>query len=177
MGMKRRFFIFSLPRSGSSWLSVFLSGPGSYCYHEPFADGDNVEAKWAGRPEECVGAIDTSAHKRGMYPVCSAYFVLRRHKHEISSSLKLKGWVLNLDTELDALDSIATTFQCLPIYYRWLIEVSYLETIWNSVTGGLPFDRERAEYLSEMNIQRKFANVVARTHRNAEREVQHSAAP
>jgi hypothetical protein len=26
----------------------------------------------------------------------------------------------------------------------------------------LPFDRERAEYLMEMNIQRKFANVAKR---------------
>jgi hypothetical protein len=177
--MKRKFFIFSLPRSGSSWLSVFLSGPGSYCYHEPFADGGTprLYSLWDKRPEECVGAIDTSGHQRTTIPACDSYFVLHRHKHDIESSLRRKGWVLNIDTEIQKLDAAERTFECLSIRYNRLTEISYLESIWYSITAGLPFDKERAEYLIEMNIQRKFANVVARTHRNAEREVQHSAAP
>lgn len=161
--MKRHFFVYSLPRSGSSWLSVFLSMPGSYCYHEPFADGDLEDTinKMYRRPEECVGLIDTSAHQRelprlnGWY-----YFVLHRHKHEVASSLRIKGWVLELDKEITRLDK--ATEDCVSIYYHWLSEISYLESIWKSITGGLPFDRERAEYLTEMNIQRTFASVAKR---------------
>lgn len=165
--MKRRFFIFSLPRSGSSWLSTFLSMPGSYCYHEPFADGDwlALRTKWDNRAESCVGAIDTSAHQRftGVDVVAAeaVCFVLHRHKRDIESSLRRRGWVMDLGKEIDQLDKL-TYSTCISLYYNWFNEIRYLETIWNSITGGLPFDRERAEYLIEMNIQRSFASVSKR---------------
>jgi hypothetical protein len=166
----RRFFIYSLPRSGSSWLSVFLSGPGSFCYHEPFADGDvaALEARWNKRPEQVVGAIDTSAHQRPLVlPSDCVKYVLHRHKHQIESSLRLKGWVLNVGEELTKLDM--RTVDCIAIHHNWLCELRYLENIWGSITGGLPFDSERAEFLIEMNIQRTFASVKRRheTYRTA----------
>lgn len=161
--MSRRFFIYSLPRSGSSWLSVFLSLPGAYCYHEPFADGDfaDITRRMDQRPEECVGLIDTSAHQRQLQQVEGwHYFALCRHKHEVASSLRKRGWVFDLDVEISKFN--ASIADCIPIYYHWLSEISYLENIWRSVTGGLPFDKERAEYLIEMNIQRTFASVSKR---------------
>lgn len=167
--MKKRFFIFSLPRSGSSWLSVFLSGPGAYCYHEPFADGGWIQLyeKWDRRSERVVGAIDTSAHQRnlGLQPDVN-YFVLWRDKSAIQSSMRLRGWVMDLDSEISKLTR--ATVNCIPLYYNYLNEVNYLENIWGSIVG-LPFDRERAEYLIEMNVQRKFASVKARdeAHKNA----------
>lgn len=139
--------------------------PGSYCYHEPLADNTllNLFDKMEVRPEPCVGAIDTSAHQRVLARMEGCYyFVLRRDLKDVDNSLKLKGWVMDLREENRKLDTVASLNACIPIYYRWLNDIVYLRNIWASITGGLPFDEERAEYLMEMSIQRKFASVKQR---------------
>jgi hypothetical protein len=163
--MKRRFFIYSLPRSGSSWLSEFLSQPGSYCYHDPFADGDawDLAAKWRNRPEPCVGAIDTSAYR--MPPVgftsCTKYVLLRNTAH-VAASLRLLGFTFELGPEIERFKFVARG--ALPIYYESLHDLAYLEEVWEMVTNT-PLDFERAERLAEMNIQRSIRAVAARMKR------------
>jgi hypothetical protein len=161
--VKRSFFIFSLPRSGSSWLSVFLGGGGSFCYHEPFADGDMdfLAERISQRPELCVGAIDTSAHQREALSVPSKWdrYVLLRDQSQVERSLRLRGWVMDLDNERNRLLSAAAG--ATAIYYARLNQIAYLYEIWNMIVGT-EFDQERAEYLVEMNIQRTFSSVKAR---------------
>jgi hypothetical protein len=167
--MKRKFFIYSLPRSGSSWLSQFLSMPGSYCYHEPFADNtlQGILDKMEVRPEPCVGLIDTSAHQRVVAHLSNCnYFVLRRDLKDVESSLKLKGWVMCLSEENRKLNLVAGLNECIEIHYRWLDDIVYLRNLWASIVGT-PFDQERAEYLIEMRIQREFASVKRRFDRAA----------
>ena len=162
MSKQRRFFIFSLPRSGSSWLSMFLSQPGCYCYHEPFADGDldHLYERWAARPEPCVGAIDTSAHQRpGIYVANCKGYVLRRNISGVLASLRRKGYSVPIDAEVARLESAAVG--CIPIYYERLHDIQYLASLWIEITGR-QFDHERAIQLVDMNIQRIFAAVEAR---------------
>lgn len=160
--MKREFFIYSLPRSGSAWLSLFLSQPGSYCYHEPLADGgwsDLIE-RWESRPEPCVGAIDTSAHQRSpaSIGVCKKY-VLLREPREILASLRTKGYHMDLDMEMERLQFV--TRDCIPIHYRLLHDLEYLEVLWTGITRQ-PFDAERTERLVEMNVQRTISSLRER---------------
>lgn len=158
----KRFFIYSLPRSGSSWLSQFLSMPGSYCYHEPFADMgwkrllDHMED----RPEPCVGAIDTSAYQQGLLRTTELdMYVLIRNKIDIASSFKRKGWLFDLASENDRFETV--TRPLTPIHYSMLHDLKYLEDVWGQIVGT-PFDYERASRLVEMNIQRTFASVAER---------------
>lgn len=158
----KRFFIYSLPRSGSAWLSVFLSGNGSFCYHEPFADGgwEALWKRWKERPEGCVGAVDTSAYKRESHNYIGIdHYVLIRNKMEIDASLKQRGWIVNLTQENDIFESVTRS---LPVIsYSKLWNVGYLAELWQQIVGT-SFDRERAEYLIEMNIQRGWRAVARR---------------
>jgi hypothetical protein len=52
------FFILGLPRSQTAWLSVMLTGPNSFCFHEGtgrFATWDEYVSALRGRPEAFVG--------------------------------------------------------------------------------------------------------------------------
>lgn len=143
----RRFLIYSTPRSGSAWLSNFLTYGGSFCQHEPLADGGGIYF-----PDYPVsGAIDTGAAILGYIPPDGVeVFHLCRNKQEVADSLKRIG----LPTY--DLSRYKSGFQ-----YRDLFDIDYLEIVWGVVTK-LPFDRNRAEMLIEMNVQR---SISALTHR------------
>ncbi len=159
----RKFFIFSLPRSGSSWLSVFLSGAGCYCYHEPLADGtfSAFEDRLCLRPELCAGAIDTSAYQLPVeVPRDFHKFVLVREPSQIQRSLKMKGWSMgNINSVQDQM--LEAAGNAIQIEYSKLNDIKYLSWVWNQIVGT-PFDSERAEYLLEMNIQRSVSAVIKR---------------
>ena len=63
------FFIFSLPRSGSAWLSVFFTHGNAFCYHEPLAESQPLSVLF-NRPG-IVGAIDTLAYTRPEFGRCT----------------------------------------------------------------------------------------------------------
>lgn len=142
----RRFFIYSTPRSGSAWLSNFLTYAGSFCQHEPLADGGMYFPDYP-----VSGAIDTGAAFLGYRPPEGVeIFHLCRDKGEVAASLK-KIRLPSYD-----LSAYQSGFR-----YRDLFDVNYLETLWGLVTQ-LPFDRARTEMLIEMNVQR---NIGALAHR------------
>ena len=142
----RRFFIYSTPRSGSAWLANFLTYGDSFCKHEPLVDGRMV---FADRPVS--GAIDTGAAFIGYRPPeGTEIFHLSRDKVAVLSSLaRLKTYKWDLS-------KYKTGFE-----YERLFDIGYLEDLWNKVTG-LQFDKERAEMLIEMNVQRDMAALQAR---------------
>lgn len=161
--MRPQYFIFSLPRSGSAWLSVLLTGPQSYCYHEPTAD--RSPAEWAaharGRPESVVGAIDTAAY-RYVGQVRAALregpcYALLRDPLEIARSARRVGFdefdAEAARAELDALD-------LEPIEYGRLQSLDYLAELWDRLIGTR-FDEERARQLLEMRIERDVARFIA----------------
>ena len=159
----KRFFIFSLPRSGSAWLSVFLSGPDSYCYHEPTADMPYPH--WAGhiahRRETVVGGVDTRAYQYAaglMLSLPEARFLsLVRDPAEINASVHKLGYSFDAPTEREKLDAL----QLDPIHYENLRDIEYLCALWAHLIGT-PFDEERAQHLIEMNIQRDVKRFMAR---------------
>lgn len=148
----RRFFIYSTPRSGSAWLSNFLTYGGSFCQHEPMADGSGVYF-----PEYPVsGAIDTGAALIGYKPPEGVeIFHLARDRDEVVSSLQKIG------LKPYDLSAYKSGFR-----YRDLFDINYLEVLWGLVTH-LPFDRNRAEMLIEMNVQRSITALLHRIRRRA----------
>lgn len=146
----RKFFIYSTPRSGSAWLANFLTYGGSFCQHEPLADG---VLEWPFYP--VCGAVDTGAAYVGFEPPEDVeIFWLYRDPSEVRYSLRRAG--------LSAYDmsEYKRGFE-----YKYLFELNYLEEVWDQVTR-LPFDRLRAEILIEMNIQRDLASLDRRIRRS-----------
>jgi hypothetical protein len=140
----RKFLIYSTPRSGSAWLSNFLTYNGSFCAHEPLAHGNGIY--WAEYPVS--GAIDTGAAYVGYKPPEGVdIFHLSRDRLEIEESLKRIG--------LPSYNLAAYKSQ---FRYRDLFDVDYLEVLWGVVTK-LPFDRNRTEALIEMNVQRSISAI------------------
>lgn len=133
-----RFFIYSTPRSGSAWLSNFLTYGDSFCKHEPLAEGKMVFADYP-----VSGAVDTGASFVGyLPPEGTRIFHLWRNPSEVAASMRAIG------LPSYCLDEYRMGFE-----YSRLFDVGYLEELWNKVTG-LPFCKERAELLVEMNVQR-----------------------
>jgi hypothetical protein len=151
------FFIFSLPRSGSAWLSVFLTGADSYCYHEL-----TIEQDWplvaGSRKEQLIGAVDTAAildPKKiyDLYPHID-YYSLVRNKEDINKSLRRVG-LGKFNANKYPLPPHT------PIFYEKLHDIGYLNHIWDAIIGT-PFDKERAERLVDMNIQRDLVALFSK---------------
>ena len=137
--MQRRFFIYSTPRSGSAWLSTFLTYSGSYCQHEPLAKGPLVFA-----PYPVSGAVDTGASFIKYLPPEDVHvFSLYRDLDDVRESLR----------RISLPDYDFSNYKSSGFRYERINDIGYLEHMWDEITG-LPFDRARAEALIEMNVQR-----------------------
>jgi hypothetical protein len=141
------FFIFSLPRSGSAWLSVFLTYAHSFCYHEPTSERESLDELFK-RPG-MVGGVDTLAYTRPDIRFKYNCFVLKRDYADIEKSSRTCG----VHYKAPARQFEAAT-EALPVIdYHKLDQIEYLEKLWHLVAGS-GFDRQRALQLIEMNIQR-----------------------
>jgi hypothetical protein len=151
---QRRSFIYSLPRSGSAWLSLFLTGRDSFCFHEPTAEID-VGMLFSSRPEPVVCGVDTGAYLvapdigRVLGARC---FVLRRDIADIQKSLQQAGFS-SVDAKIEAVKFDKVTAGMAVIEYHRLPDAAYQREIWEAVIG-LKFDAVRAAAISGMNIQR-----------------------
>jgi hypothetical protein len=147
----KRFFIYSTPRSGSAWLSNFLTYGGSFCQHEPLADG---RMEFTDHPVS--GAIDTGAALVGYLPPANTeVYHLWRNPLDVGISLRRMG--------LQAYNMCAYK---RGFEYNKLFNKFYIRDLWDRVTG-LPYDEARAEMLIEMNVQRDLAAVAGRMARRA----------
>lgn len=153
------FFIFSLPRSGSAWLSMFLTGKDSFCYHDPSADMDEDELRirMSRRPEKVVGAVDTGAYVRAT-DIRSEYrcFRLYREPVEIRRSSLQFGVDYPAEAESRKLYALESLAGMTRIEYSGFQDILYLEHLWDEIVGT-EFDAERARVFQEMTIERDIA--------------------
>jgi hypothetical protein len=161
--MKKHFFIYSLPRSGSAWLSLFFSQPGSFCYHEPLADAGDIFERMAVRSEPCVGGIDTSAYLNTLkIPENVKVYYLWRDWRDIQQSSLRMGFDIDVETEQKRFfANLPSLHPKITIKYKDLDSLDYLELLWTEIVGE-GFDRERAEYLVEMKVERSLESVMKR---------------
>ena len=160
--MKKHFFIYSLPRSGSAWLSLFLSQPGAFCIHEPLANEEELMDQMARRSEEVVGAIDTSAYVEPLkLPSEVQTLILWRDWQDVEQSSLRMGFEVDVRTQQRILTMNVSMTAANTIRYKDLGNLNYLETLWKELVGT-EFDRERAEYLVEMRVERSVESIVKR---------------
>lgn len=160
----KRFFIYSLPRSGTSWLANWFTWRNSFCYHEPFADGNvlHLRERATSRPEAIIGAIDTTSYLRSdiqelFEPHDS--FVLIRSYRDIQRSVNEMGIKVDCAAEFDKL--MLATKRMRPVFYEQLASAEYRKLLWMTVIGE-DYDEERTNLLWEMNVQRSLSAVSHR---------------
>ena len=142
----QNFLVFSLPRSGSAWLSVLLTYQESFCYHEPLSEPETLEELFK-RPNS--GGVDTMAYLWPSLRQRYRCFVLKRDYAEIEQSSRQCG----VDYKAPVEKFEAATFGLPVIDYHKFDQITYLERIWIMIVGTA-FDPCRARQLIGMNIQR-----------------------
>lgn len=149
------FFIFSLPRSGTAWLSTLLTARDSFCFHELTAE-NNWQTLPQTRPERTVGAVDTGAYlnPQAVYKAfpTATYFTLYRRPAQINESAAKLG--INYDATQHVLP------QHSALYYDDLNNLNCVRSLWHRVIGE-GFDEQRTRQLMEMNIQRDVSKFMA----------------
>jgi hypothetical protein len=138
--------IFSLPRSGSAWLSVLLTYTGTFCYHEPLSERESLDELFK-RPGS--GGVDTIAYTRPELRFKYRSFVLKRDIDQIEKSSRQCGVSYKAPVK-----QFEAATKALPVIdYHKLDQINYLESVWHMI-AGTPFDRARGLQLIGMNIQR-----------------------
>ena len=138
------FLICSTPRSGSAWLSNFLTYDGVLCVHEPMVTPVPESGHWL------VGGVDTGAAHFPL-PLSKRIYQLRRDEREVERSLRNMG-----------LPYIATPMLEVKTWdYADLFTLDCLREIWAEIVGT-PFDAIRASQLIEFNVQHSIAPLAAR---------------
>jgi hypothetical protein len=158
------FFIYCLPRSGSAWLSVFLSGFDAFCYHEPLADmsPEQLNERFGQREDFTTGAIDTGAYRLQRGAVAAAIpavrqFVLRRDTIDVQAAADANGMIYDAHEELGRLLNVTAG---LPeIDFSRFDDVWYLKSVWEDLIGS-PFDAERARLFVEFNVTRDLGKFL-----------------
>jgi hypothetical protein len=148
------FFIFSLPRSGSAWLSIFLTYGGSFCYHEPSAEREPLD-KLFERPGS--GAIDTLAYTHPERYKKYRLFVLARAADQIEESSRRCG----VNYRAPIVEFNRVTYGLPQIEHCRLSDIDYLQQVWSMIVGT-PFDRDRTEQLAGMNITRDLSKISSK---------------
>lgn len=160
----KRFLIYSLPRSGSAWLSTFLSRGDCFCYHELLAEtpAKAVGLRLCSRSEPVQGTIETFAFSPGMDPYEPGMetWGLVREQQAIAASIKaLTNKEFDLKAAARQFFSIVEKRQANVIYHKYLGDVHYLEELWQRIVGK-GFDLGWAEKMIEMNVQRSLQMVT-----------------
>ena len=155
------FFIFSLPRSGTAWLSNFLTWGNAFCFHEvSYGCGSMEEIRDAFLRTECpvVGACDTAASVyahaiEGTFPNARFVIVLRdpREAHDSLVSIGASGESIPACSE--NLSWVASHMDCLTIPFERLFSQHALREIWEHVRMPDPFPWRRFEMLREYRIE------------------------
>lgn len=163
----RNFHIISLPRSGTAWLSVFLSHGNSFCFHDLLADTkpEGLMSWYKRRSEGVVGSVETAGYREDPsrhLPANTQYFYIYRSWKEVRDSwagLSSEGPDV-LDEHRKMMD-MALHLRAARLDYSQFNSLSYLDWIWGLIVGS-GFDAERAARLKEMNITRDLSELVTR---------------
>lgn len=114
------------------------------------------------RSEEVVGAIDTSAYVEPLkLPSEVQTLILWRDWQDVEQSSLRMGFEVDVRTQQRILTMNVPMTAANTIRYKDLGNLNYLETLWKEIVGT-EFDRERAEYLVEMRVERSVESIVKR---------------
>ena len=171
----RPFFIVGLPRSRTAWLANLLTVPGqSFCWHEGEAGHKDLGVlveKMKARPERRVGNASSAIACYGdtVYKLLpeARYIIIERDPESAKLAFaEAAGDYVDVDIVWPKIVQLFNSFieslsehYVLKIRYDQLHDEETCINIWDFATGELPWDSERWQMLSELNVQ---ANVAPR---------------
>ena len=165
----RPYFIVGLPRSRTAWLANLLTVSGqSFCWHEGEAGHGGLEKlveKMKRRPESRVGNASSGIACYGddVYRLLpeARYIIIERGLESAKQALKEtadelfdvdKIWPQVVKRFNLFVESLSEHY-VLKIRYDQLHDEETCTNIWDFATGELPWDSERWEMLSKLNVQ------------------------
>lgn len=148
------FIVIGLPRSGTTWLSNWLTTDTTVCLHDPFAHlmPEELEGQRNGKRLgiSCTGAYLLPWLKTQECPVA----VIQRDVADCAASLAAMG--LHGATGSAATDLLAEKLAEVG-GRRWQFADIWIEEkareLWAFLLPGIPFDSQRYRLLTEMQIQ------------------------
>jgi len=150
-----KFIIAGLPRSGTTWLSVFLTTDDCVCLHDPFATYTPEElAKWEG------GICDTALWYYDDW--CKAntdkFIIIDRSREDVAKALSEKS-LPTLPEEV--YDTFAQKTSEKRIMFEVLFEEETIQELWEYIYPDKPFNRDRWLQFKDIYMS---PNVVERQH-------------
>jgi hypothetical protein len=159
----RNFFIFGYPRSGTAWLSNFLTWGNSFCFHD-ISKGvetlDEMEQAFLRVGCEHVGSADNTGlimlpKLRERFPEAKMLFVLR-DPAEVKIDLATVGFDVTGVDQLGEFMTAAVSDSSLNsavMHYDSLMSATMMKQVWDflGLTEEFPF--RRFELLRAMNIE------------------------
>ena len=154
----RTFFIAGAPRSGTGFLSAFLTSELSVCFHEgiKFAGRDYKGLFERSRKPICG---DSGAHIAFIYPALKRMFpdakfvIIKRDRAKcIERGMKIGMQQSDIEAACDALQEMEEDQPHPTLEFSNIFLPASGEAIWNHCIGT-PFDGVRFEVLRRLNIQ------------------------
>lgn len=166
MNMNRKFFVTGLPRSRTTWLSVFLDHAGMWCCHELRGRGETItECRdlLERRPEKIVGTVDSSfpfyADEIIMgFSEPPKIIVIKADPQESYDSLvrAFPGYDHMMDALIqktrDAIIELCRNHPHAVIDINELDNVDVMASLWETLNPYSDFDVDRYRRLSEIKM-------------------------
>ncbi len=144
-----KFIISGYPRSRTAWLSVLLSQPGCFCFHELSATDPDLAA--LNLPNYTnIGTSDSGALLIAPDLPGAKYLFIERNREEVIESLSGIYDGIDADSLLDAIDRHK---RGEVIQFDDLNNYDTCDYIWRYVGNKLPLNRQWYALVSKMNIQ------------------------
>lgn len=142
-----RFIIAGLPRSGTTWLSVFLSTDDCLCLHDPIATLTPKELeKWDG------GVCDTGLwyFEDWCKQNTEKFVIIDRNFKEVNKSLSDKGIDVLPEFFEDKFHSVTPNKK---FYFEDLFTEEIAEELWTYIYPEKPFNKIRWNELKNTHIE------------------------
>ena len=170
--MTQPFIVFSLPRSRSTWLSLFLSYDGREIGHDIGADCATVADFFTllGDGTCETGAAFAWPVIRRLNPHIK-FAVVRRDPYEVNASLErfgITGQLIEMQKRSDLLEDIADLPGTLTVTHEDLAKPNVCGALFEHCLGE-PFDHGWWQRLDPLNIQVDMPKQLAKLARNADR--------
>lgn len=173
--MPHKFLITGLPRSRTAWLSAIFCTDNIICFHEPINQLGDIQAvkdfvskvqgySHVGISDSSIGANPSEYIDYFFsYPIV----VIKRPKVEVVESLiKFLGIQRKeanqiVSTISEGLKYISCVRSVFEVEYEALNDSNVVAEIWDYVTRGLPFDKNRCINFQNLMINQHATKVIS----------------
>lgn len=172
MSSLNKFFITGLPRSRTAWMSVFLSGGNTICYHdacENLSDIKHIDDMYRSDFYKHVGISDSGLGFFLPYileHVKPRTLIIERDPADVIESLKKISMLDTNFIELLHQELLKAKGHPLVMWvpFESLDSKRVMQKIFWHLMPGEPFDEVHYDLMSKMNIQCDIEKVMKRAH-------------